>query len=295
MSQVDPLERTRPAAGAMPSDAAPGADATDAADAALAAAMLALYDDYYRSSDYRRRYPQPNRATLRLLFDCGAAEAGAILDFGCGNGRYTLPLLQHTRADLSCCDISREAIAELRTRLAATPWTARATLRCGGVAQLDRAADFDLVLLLFGVLSHVGGRAERVALLRQLRARLRPGGRLVLTVPSILRRRPLDLLRSALQRATGHPDRLLTEPGNIVFERRIADADRRVFYHLYSARGIRAELREAGFAVRRMEPESLLPEWAVTQSEWLGRIDAAVLRWLPAPLGYGLAVVAEPA
>lgn len=302
MSEVDPLARERSDAAAPPPPSAAPRPAPQRPPAAvppvqgddIAAAMAALYDAYYRSSDYDRRYPRPNRATFGLLFDHGAAEAREILDFGCGSGRYTLPLLQRTHAHLTCCDISREAIAELRTRLAATPWASRTTLRCGGAAQLEGAARYDLVLLLFGVLSHVGDHDERVATLQQLRRLLRPGGRLVLSVPSILRRRPWELLRAALKRSTGHADRLLAEPGNIVFERRIAQADRRFFYHLYSARGIRGELQEAGFRVLDMRPESLLPEWAVTQSDWLGRIDAALLRWLPAPLGYCLSVVAEP-
>jgi len=294
MSKIDPVERARRAEAAPhPASQRPTAGPT-APPEDIAASMAALYDVYYRSSDYDRRYPRPNRATLELLFDHGAAEARDILDFGCGSGRYTLPLLQRTQAHLTCCDISREAINELRTQLAATPWSARTTLLCGGAAELEGAARYDLVLLLFGVLSHVGDRDQRLATLRQLRRLIRPGGRLVLTVPSILRRRPRELLRAALQRSTGHADRLLAEPGNIFFDRHIAEADQRFFYHLYSSGGLRSELLEAGFTVRAMRPESLLPEWVVTQTEWIGRVDAALLRWLPASLGYGFGVVAEP-
>lgn len=301
MSEIDPVERARRTeATAQPPEAAPRSASgrptagPTAPPDDIATSMAALYDAYYRSSDYDRRYPRPNRATLDLLFEHGAAEARDILDFGCGNGRYTLPLLQRTRAHLTCCDISCEAITELRTQLAATPWSSRTTLLCGGAAELEGAARYDMVLLLFGVLSHVGHRDERLATLRRLRRLIRPGGRLVLTVPSILRRRPWEMLRAAVQRSTGHAEGMLAEPGDIFFDRHIAEADRRVFYHLYSSRGLRSELLEAGFTVREMRPESLLPEWVVTQTEWIGRVDAALLRWLPAPLGYCFGVVAEP-
>ena len=54
--------------------------------------------------------------------------------------------------------------------------------------RLEGDAGFDLVVLLFGVLGHIHHRERRVATLRSLRARLRPGGRLVATVPNRARR-----------------------------------------------------------------------------------------------------------
>ncbi|MDE2430559.1 MAG: hypothetical protein KGM99_17710, partial [Burkholderiales bacterium] len=63
---------------------------------------------------------------------------------------------------------------------------------------------------------------------------------------------------------------------------------------LYTINGLSAELREAGFKITKLSPESLLPEWMITQSIILGRIDEALLPLLPAALGYGIKAVAEP-
>ncbi len=261
----------------------------------VAAAMPALYDAYYRSSDYRRRYPKPNRATLDLLFAQGAQGARNILDFGCGNGRYTLPLLQRTAARISAYDISRGALDELQTALEGLAGAERVTTIHGDPAQLDAGGPYDLVLLLFGVLSHIGNRAERMAALHRLRRLTADGGRLILSVPNILRRRPVEVVRAALRRVAGTAEPTLAEPGDIVFRRRIASAERQFFYHLYSAGSLRDELHEAGFRVLMQRPESLLPEWAVTQSDRVGAVDAALVRWLPASLGYCMSVVAETA
>jgi SAM-dependent methyltransferase len=261
----------------------------------ITVAMAVLYDAYYKSMDYSRRYPKPNRSTWKLLMNWGADEAESILDFGSGNGRYTLPLLQQTRARVTAYDISHEAIAELGSDLQNHPLAARATLLCGAPAQLDGSGPYDLVVLLFGVLGHVGEHADRIRILKQLRALMSARGRLILSVPNILRRRPRDFIKAALNRATGKATPIQSEPGNILFTRRIANADREIFYHLYSVRGISRELKEAGFAVRLIRPESLLPEWMITQFDWLGALDAALLSWLPAWLGYCICVVAEPA
>ena len=64
----------------------------------IEAAMVALYDHYFACHDYEKRYPQPNAATLQFLLTHGARQATQILDFGCGNGRYALALLQATEA-----------------------------------------------------------------------------------------------------------------------------------------------------------------------------------------------------
>lgn len=63
--------------------------------------MNKLYDYYYASHEYSRRYPKPNRSTLEFLLRNGAEKAENILDYGCGNGRYALPLLQQTQAQWS--------------------------------------------------------------------------------------------------------------------------------------------------------------------------------------------------
>lgn len=154
-----------------------------ASQQALQDAMGGLYDHYFACQDYQRRYPAPNAATLAFLFAHGAGSARQILDFGCGNGRYALALLQQTKACVTGYDISLAALGAFKGLLDSTRFGSRATLLTGELDVLDPAKKFDLVLLLFGVLSHVGGQTARVKVLQHLRSTMTPQGRLVLSVP----------------------------------------------------------------------------------------------------------------
>jgi SAM-dependent methyltransferase len=265
-----------------------------ASQQALQDAMGGLYDHYFACQDYQRRYPAPNAATLAFLFAHGAGSARQILDFGCGNGRYALALLQQTKACVTGYDISLAALGAFKGLLDSTRFGSRATLLTGELDVLDPAKKFDLVLLLFGVLSHVGGQTARVKVLQHLRSTMAPQGRLVLSVPSRWRRRPFELLQAWFKRTTGRAKGVQVEPGNIEFTRLLAGEPHTFFYHLYSTRSLRSELHDCGFEIVAMEAESVLPEWLVTQNRVIGLFDAWVSRALPAALGYGIRVVARP-
>jgi SAM-dependent methyltransferase len=262
---------------------------------AIEAAMSRLYNHYFSSHAYAQRYPAPNRATLQFLLENGAHGASRILDYGCGNGRYALALLHTTQAHLTGYDISTAALNEFEEHLAQgqSQEIARAVLLQGPHCDLAEHAPFDLILLLFGVLSHLGERPARLAVLRQLRNCLGSGGRLIVTVPNIWRRRPLELITTGLARRLRQATGAEREGGNILFTRNLAGTPHQFFYHLYSLKSLRSELTEAGFALQGVAAESLLPEWVVTQYPAVGKIDALLCRWLPASLGYGIRAVAR--
>jgi len=287
MSSRISLSETSTHGEALPGGASP--------DVEVSAAMAQLYNHYFACHDYEKRYPQPNRATLNFLMDQGAKEARQILDFGCGNGRYALALLHSTSASLTGCDISEAALAEFRSHLDHAGMTARTRLLLGPSSVLEGRGQYDLILMLFGVLSHVGARSARLETLRHLRGLLQPGGKLLLTVPSQWRRRPVELMGAALDRRRGRAHGVRTEPGNILFSRRLGGVSHQFFYHLYTVRRLREELRVAGFQMTRVEAESVLPEWLITQHPWIGAVDAWATRFLPAFLGYGMRAVAVPA
>ncbi len=102
-------------------------------------------------------------------------------------------------------------------------------------------------------------------------------------------------MRAHAARASGRATGTQTEPGNVFFTRNIGHEPHRFFYHLYSVQNLREELAEAGFSLRRVSPESILPEWMITQSDLIGKLDAALLPLFPASLGYGIRAVADPA
>ena len=261
----------------------------------IARQMRETYDKYYRSHGYRERYPVPNAATLDYLLRHGAREAAHILEFGCGDGRYARALLERTRARLTGFDISAPSLQELARSLNGSPHRDRVTLVSGTIDDLPHDEQYDLVLMLFGVLSHLGDRRTRIDTLCRLRERMRPGGRLILSVPSIYRRRPLDLCRHACARWRGHASPPLHEAGNIGFVRYVHGERLSFFYHLYTARRLADELRAAGFLLRDCEAESVFPEWWLMRSARLQTLDRTLAKSVTPSLGYGIRACAEMA
>lgn len=258
--------------------------------------LRASYDRYYATGLYTRRYPQPNRHVLGLIRDELGADGGRVLDFGCGCGRYAVPLARQPGVSVFAYDVSPIAIRELGRRCEEA--------RAGGPPRLERLSGspqdlavrledepgFDLALLLFGVLGHIAGRARRLELLRLLRTRLRPGGRLIASVPNRTRR------FSREQRAA---ERLIArnalEPGDIRYQRRSGDDVIALYYHLFSPAEFRDDLTEAGFVVSRLLPESVLSERAVVSSPLCAATDALLRGVVPLSLAYGFVAVARPA
>jgi SAM-dependent methyltransferase len=116
----------------------------------------------------------------------------SILEVGCGSGNV-LRVLQRLAGDhgrVEGLELSDEAadVARARTGLRVTN---------GYVADLDPDARYDLIAA-FDVLEHI---ADEAGVLQQLRERLVPGGRLILTVPAH------QSLWSAFDVASGHERR----------------------------------------------------------------------------------------
>ncbi len=260
--------------------------------AAGVATLAATYDLYFASRHYEQRYPVPNPATLAFLLAQELHHAQAVLDLGCGNGRYGLALLQAGCASLTGCDPSQGALSEFRRHLEVHPGRDRVRLVQGGVEALSLEDRFDVVLMLFGVLGLVGGRARRIATLRALRARCLPGARLVLTVPSAWRRLP-GLRLCAWWQGLWHPS-AGRGSRDIRFQRHFGGRTYEFPYHLYGAGELRQELAEGGWRLVLLEAESVLPESWVCRHPWLARLDAWLRPWTPAFLGYGMRALALP-
>ena len=252
--------------------------------------LAVSYDHYFQSGLYGRRYPRfnPNVADLvRGLVTQGAC----VLDFGCGDGRYIAPLLD-AGASVIGYDISPVAIETLSLKYRNAIEGGR--LRVVGYAldALERQVapgSCDLVLLLFGVLGHIRGDAQRVATLRALRTMLRPGGRLVVTVPN--RRRRFSKEQAACRDLIAS-DKL--EEGDVFYHRHESGRAIDMYYHLFSLESFEDLLARAGFAVERILPESMMPERSVIQVPAGAALDRALMALLPLHMAYGFAAVASP-
>ena len=251
--------------------------------------MSGSYDRYISSGLYDRRYPRPNRRTLRKMKRCLPA-GGRFLDVGAGTGRYTLPLLQVSGTSgvaLDICPVARTTLAE---RLGEFVRAERLAIRGEDADALaaDHPQAFDLALLAFGVLAHVAGRAERLRLLRAIRSMLKADGTLILSVPNARRR-----FRAEQRTSAPLVDAGKLEPGDILYKRGQDDGEIQLFYHLYTLAEVRDDLAEAGFRVTNVGAESLLSERTVVSDPLTGWLDAMACRIAPASLGYDLLAVAK--
>lgn len=252
------------------------------------------YDQYFASQLYDQRYPRPNPSSLAVVMREIREGRTRVLDFGCGNGRYAAPLLERTDATIVACDISREAVDSLAWRCARYVETGRLRTVCGDLSTLTSTLRpgerFDLAILMFGVLGHIFSRALRQQTLAAIRTLLRPGGRIIVTVPNVARRFPK---RQALARRLVQAGQL--EEGDIYYERRADNVLVKMYYHLYALEELVRELEQQGFRLIQVEAESVLPESGVVRStpvRWLDRLLATLI---PVRYAYGLRAVAETA
>ena len=252
--------------------------------------MSGSYDLYISSGLYDRRYPRPNRRTLRKALR-RLPDTGRFIDLGAGTGRYTLPLLQQTRAIGVAHDICSVARREMSERLSGFLRDGRLVVRGEDASSLAAvySGAFDLALLAFGVLGHVAGRNERLRLLGAVRDMLKPEGTLILGLPNARRR-----FRAEQRRVTHLVRAGKLEPGDVLYSRGRGAEEIPMFYHLFTPAEARRDLSHAGFRIESMEPESLLAEETVVRKPLVSRLDDLACRFVPATCGYGFLIVSSP-
>lgn len=265
-----------------------GAGARSASSSAID--LASSYDTYYGTGLYGRRYPRSNANMARLLGGL-VAPGDRVLDFGCGDGRYIGPLLD-AGARVIGYDISPVAIETVAAtyrgaveadRLQAVGYSLDALMRAVAPGSCDVA------LLMFGVLGHVRGHAQRVETLRAVRSLLKPGGRLVVTVPNRARRFAKEQAACRAMVAAG-----VLEDGDILYQRHDATGPIDMFYHLFTPDSFAKLLAASGFETRRMVAESVMPERSVLSLPGGAVLDRALMAAVPLNLAYGFAAVATP-
>ena len=137
---------------------------------ALIALNAAFYERLAAPFSQSRAMPQPGYARLAPYFP---KEEFALLDVGCGNGRFARYLReQGVRFVYAGVDYSEPLLAEARQY--------GFCYRCDlGQADLAALGQFDLIVSLSTV-QHIPGRAMRERLIRQMRDHLRPDGAIIL-------------------------------------------------------------------------------------------------------------------
>lgn len=148
-------------------------------DRELEAGTAAHYEDpAYYTKTYQRRTDDV-ASYVRLARACG----GPVLEYGCGNGRITLPMAR-AGVEVVGVDLSAPMLADLRGRPRAEPpeVRGRVTLRRGDMRAARLGRRFPLVVCPFNAFLHLYERRDVERFLARARDHLAPRGELVLDV-----------------------------------------------------------------------------------------------------------------
>jgi 2-polyprenyl-3-methyl-5-hydroxy-6-metoxy-1,4-benzoquinol methylase len=112
-----------------------------------------------------------------------------VLEIGAGHGEMTQRLVRNH--SVTATDLSPRCVDELRTKFAGNPGV---TVELADAGSIDRSVEYDSAILV-NVLEHI---EDDVDALRDIGARLRPGGRIAIFVPAF------EGLYSDFDRKVGH-------------------------------------------------------------------------------------------
>jgi SAM-dependent methyltransferase len=148
-------------------------------DPELEAGTSAHYENpAYYTKTYRSRLED-----VRYYVDLARAQNGPVLEYGCGNGRITIPIAR-TGTRVTGIDLSAEMLDDLRARLRDESDDVRAlvTVKRGDMRSTKIGRRFPLVFCPFNAFLHLYSRPDVEQFLARVRAHLAPRGHFVFDV-----------------------------------------------------------------------------------------------------------------
>jgi len=161
------------------SRAKPRKEARGGSDAELSAGSSAHYEDpAYYTKTYRDRVED-----VRYYVDLAVERGGPVLEYGCGNGRISIPMAR-SGVEVMGVDLSAPMLADLRKRLAREPVEARSriSLRRGDMRNLQLTRRYPLVICPFNAFLHLYTRTDVERFLGRVANHLAPGGEFVFDI-----------------------------------------------------------------------------------------------------------------
>lgn len=148
-------------------------------DLELEAGTTAHYENpAYYTKTYKARLDD-----VRYYVDLARANSGPVLEYGCGNGRITIPLAR-TDTDVVGLDRSAEMLADLRARLKLEDdrVSNRVTLKRGDMRRAKLGRRFPLVFCPFNAFLHLYTRPDVEQFLARVHEHLTPRGQFIFDV-----------------------------------------------------------------------------------------------------------------
>lgn len=208
--------------------------------------LLALVKRNYKeiAADFdntRKKHLWPELIKL-----AGMVKAGdRVLDAGCGNGRLA-GAFNEKKINYLGVDSSEKLIA------AAWNNNNNFKFQVGNILELDKIAekDFDYVFCI-AVLHHLPGEDSRVKALKQMKDKLKPGGKIIITVWNLWHQPKFNKLiyKFALLKMLGKNK---MDFGDILFDwkNNLGERVSQRYYHVFTARALK---RMAEYADLRLE------------------------------------------
>ena len=154
--------------------------------------------------------------------------------------------------------------------------------------------DVDMIICMFGVLSHIPGQTSRVSVLQMFSKVAKSGGKLIVSVPGPQLLRDQQKLYD-IARESGSDVQDARQAGDIYYTMSITSHDPNVlpkavtitnFLHIYRASELDTDLRAAGFAVENgVQVNYILDIRQLISSRWLSIFDHWV-SWLISFIAY---------
>jgi SAM-dependent methyltransferase len=150
---------------------------------------------HYREPSYYTKSYVRRTADVAFYIALAARVRGRVLEYGCGNGRITVPIAAIGRT-ITGVDHSKPMLDDMRERLKRAPVDVRERIELvqGDMRSVRLSPRFDLVLCTFNTLLHLYERDDVERFLARVKAHMKPGGRFVFDVsmpsPSELARDP---------------------------------------------------------------------------------------------------------
>jgi len=148
-------------------------------DFELEAGTSAHYEDpAYYTKTYSSRLED-----VRYYVELAQERDGDVLEYGCGNGRITLPIARFGRR-ITGVDLSPEMLADLRLRLRDEPREVRDRVRLkrGDMRSARLRRRFPLIICPFNAFLHLYTRPDVERFFARVLEHLEPGGELVFDI-----------------------------------------------------------------------------------------------------------------